>query len=48
LPEPLVPEVIVIHDALVVADQEQPATADTVILCEPPLGPNPALVGETS
>src|SRR5262249_1672890 len=45
------PEVIVIHDALLTADQGvagQPAADDTVTLPVPPPDPNEALVGETS
>jgi hypothetical protein len=48
LPEPFGFEVIVIHDALLTADQEHPPASDIVILPKPPLATNEALVGETT
>jgi hypothetical protein len=46
LPEPFAPEVIWIHHALLVADQEQPAAADTATLLVPPSSEKSSLVGE--
>jgi hypothetical protein len=45
LPEPLAPDVIVIHESLLTAVQAQPACAVTAELPAPPLGPNCALEG---
>jgi hypothetical protein len=45
LPEPLAPEVILIHDALLVAVQPQPLPALTPTLPVPPAAAKEALVG---
>ena len=47
LPEPVVPEVIVIQVAPLVADQLQLAAAETVTLLVPPAAPNEAANGVT-
>jgi hypothetical protein len=47
LPAPLAPELIVSHEAFVVAIQLQPAAAVTLMLLVPPVSVNIALVGVT-
>ena len=46
LPEALAPAVIVNQLALLIADQPQPAPADTFTVPEPPFLPNVFIVGE--
>jgi hypothetical protein len=46
LPDPLDPEVTVIHAALLAADQPQPAAVATATLPLPPLDVNDWLVGD--
>ncbi len=46
LPEPLLPAVMVIQVALLVAVHEHPVVAETLTLPVPPPDPTEALVGE--
>jgi hypothetical protein len=45
-PDPLKPDVIVIHAALLLASQPQPADVDTAVLPVPPSSPNAWFIGD--